>query len=585
MTRRDLARLGRAARLRMAAADLGRLGRTVRQLRPGQAAHRARLRAQRAGLRALPAAARLALPGPDPAAAVGWPDGFRSADALTPERWPGLPELQAGKIGLLGQIREIGDASGWEHAEAPRLWRFHLCYWDWAWGLAADPDRLAARATFARLWRSWQAWDRLGRGDAWHPYPAALRAWSWCGLHRELVAGSDIEPAFTAALAAHAGFLRRHLEYDVGGNHLIKGIKAVAGLAVFFADERLLRRAVRRLTSQLDRQVLTDGGHYERAPAYHCQVLADLIDVAGLLEAAGQPPAEELTAAIDRMRCWLGAVLTPDGQVPLLNDGFPVDRELLSVLRPGPAPGGPLHVLPVTGLVRAAVGGWHLLADVGPPCPPSLPAHAHADTFGCLLHVDGVPLLVETGTSSYEPGPVRGYERSTAAHSTVELDGADSTEVWAAFRAGRRARVSGLAARAGSSGVSCEAVHDGFRHLPGRPRHRRRWLLTEDGLRIEDTVAGRGRHQIAIRWHLPPGSEVRVEDRAALVTGPAGAFRVKVAATDPVRLAVGPGSVAAGFGSTAGAPVLTCRMDTVLPAGAATIWTRADHRAGQEGET
>ena len=349
----------------------------------------------------------------------------------------------------------------------------------------------------------------------------------------------------------------------------------MAGLAVFFADEWLLHRTVRRLTGQLARQVLSDGGHYERAPAYHCQVLADLIDVAGLLEAAGQPPAEELTAAIDRMRCWLGAVLTPDGQVPLLNDGFPVDRELLAVLRPGPAPGGPLHVLPVTGLVRAAVGGWHLLADVGPPCPPSLPAHAHADTFGCLLHVDGVPLLVDTGTSSYEPGPVRGYERSTAAHSTVELDGADSTEVWGAFRAGRRARVSGLAARADSSDASCEAVHDGFRHLPGRPRHRRRWLLTEDGLRVEDTVAGRGRHQIAIRWHLPPGSAVRVDGRAALVTGPAGAFQVAVAATAPVRLAVGPGSVAAGFGSTAGAPVLTCLMDAVLPVGAATIWTRA----------
>ena len=74
----------------MTPADLGRLGRTVRQLRPRQAAHRARLRAQRAGLRALPAAAaRLALPGPDPAVAAGWPDGFRPADALTSGRWPG----------------------------------------------------------------------------------------------------------------------------------------------------------------------------------------------------------------------------------------------------------------------------------------------------------------------------------------------------------------------------------------------------------------------------------------------------------------------------------------------------------------
>ena len=271
-------------------------------------------------------------------AAVGWPGAFRPVDARTPGRWPGLAELRAGKIALLGLARELGD--GWEHADAPRLWRFHLHYWDWAWGLAADPDRLAARAAFARLWRSWHASAGFGHADAWHPYPAALRAWSWCGLHRDLAAGGDIEPDFTAALAAHAGFLRRHLEYDVGGNHLIKGLKALAGLAVFFADERLLRLAMRRLTGQLARQVLADGGHYERAPAYHCQVLADLIDVADLLRAAGRAPAAELTAAVDRMRHWLGAVLTPDGQVPLLNDGYPVDRELIAVLQPGPAPEG-----------------------------------------------------------------------------------------------------------------------------------------------------------------------------------------------------------------------------------------------------
>ena len=232
-------------------------------LRPGQVAHRHGCGPSRppcAGFRRSGHAGSSPAPRPSrpPRGLAGW---VPPADALTPGRWPGLPELRAGKIGLLGQVRELGDASGWEHADAPRLWRFHLHYWDWAWGLAADPDRLAARATFARLWRSWQAWDRFGRGDAWHPYPAALRAWSWCGLHRELVAGSDIEPAFTAGLAAHAGFLRRHLEYDVGGNHLIKELKAVVGLAVFFADERLLHRAVRRLTGQL----ATAGAHRRRS--------------------------------------------------------------------------------------------------------------------------------------------------------------------------------------------------------------------------------------------------------------------------------------------------------------------------------
>jgi hypothetical protein len=301
----------------MTRADLAVLGRTVVQLRPAQLAHRARLRTQQAGLRRFPEAGRLIMPGPDPADAVGWPDAARPMDALTPGCWPGLAELRTGKIRLLGLTRELG----WEQPDVSRLWRFHLHYWDWAWGLAADQDRLAARALFARLWRSWQESAGFGHGDAWHPYPAALRAWSWCGQHRTLVAGSDTEPDFVAGLAAHAGFLRHHLEYDVGGNHLIKGLKALVGLAVFFADERLLRLALGRLTSQLARQVLPDGGHYERAPAYHCQVLADLVDVTDLLRTAGRTPAGEITTAIIRMRGWLGAVLTPDGRVPLLNDG------------------------------------------------------------------------------------------------------------------------------------------------------------------------------------------------------------------------------------------------------------------------
>jgi uncharacterized heparinase superfamily protein len=572
----------------MTGTDLAILGRTVVHLRPAQLAHRARLRTQQAGLRRFPEAGRRLLSVPDPSAAAGWPDVFRPVDALTPSRWPGLPGLRAGKVKLLGLLRELGDAPGWDHADAPRLWRFHLHYWDWAWGLAADQDRLAARALFARLWRSWQASAGFDCGDAWHPYPAALRAWSWCGLYRELVAGSDIEPNFAASLAAHARFLRRHLEYDVGGNHLVKGLKALVGLAVFFADERLLRLTTRRLARQLTTQILADGGHYERAPAYHCQVLADLIDVMDLVRATGQAPADEMTRAVERMRYWLGAVLTPDGRVPLLNDGYPVDRELLAVLRPAPdpvTPASPVLVLPDTGLVRALAGSWHLLADVGSPCPPSLPAHAHADTFGCLVHVDKVPLLVDTGTSTYEPGPVRHHERSTAAHSTVQVDGADSTEVWGVFRAGRRARVSGLAVHAEDARITFEAAHDGFRGLRGRPVHHRRWSLTSDGLRIDDTVTGRGRHEVVVRWQLAPGSAVRVAHGAAVITSPAGAFAVTVTATAPVRLSTETRAVAAGFGITADTPVLTCRMDAALAVGVTTVWSRARGGAGGERAT
>ena len=390
----------------------------------------------------------------------------------------------------------------------------------------------------------------------------------------------SIEYRFVRELAMHIRFLRLHLESDVGGNHLVKDLKALAGLAVFFGDDRLLRQSLRRLTRQVAVQILPDGGHYERAPAYHCQVLADLIDVAELVRAAGHVPPPEIITTISRMRRWLVSVLSPDGEVPILNDGYPIDGALQSALGLGPQPDDPLLTLPDTGLVRARVGGWHVLADVGAPCPDELPAHAHADTFGCLVHVDGMPLLVDTGTSTYAPGSLRDYERSTAAHNTVGIDGADSTEVWGAFRAARRARVRDVVVRADAGMVTIEARHDGFRRLPGRPCHHRRWSLTEAGLQVDDLVTGRGRHAIVVRWHLAPGSALRLNEEQAVVTTPAGDFTVTVSATDSAALAAESGPVATGFGRSVDAPVLTCTIDAALPVRVSTAWRRmAGNRA------
>ena len=47
---------------------------------------------------------------------------------------------------------------------------------------------------------------------------------------------------------------------------------------MFFGTNGCCAPGAGTLTAQLAMQVLPDGGHYERAPAYHCQVLADLID-------------------------------------------------------------------------------------------------------------------------------------------------------------------------------------------------------------------------------------------------------------------------------------------------------------------
>jgi uncharacterized heparinase superfamily protein len=278
------------------------------------------------------------------------------------------------------------------------------------------------------------------------------------------------------------------------------------------------------------------------------------------------------------MRRWLGTVLTPHGDVPMLNDGFPVSPEVLDGIAPAAPSVGPLHVLPDTGLVLARAGDWQVLADVGLPCPRELPAHAHADTLSCVVHVGAEPLIIDTGTSTYAPGAARDRERSTAAHNTVEVDRRDSTEVWGAFRAGRRARVLGVSAHADADAITVEATHDGYRHLPGRPEHQRRWSVCADELRIDDTVTGRGRHHVAVRWHLAPGARLRLVPGGAVVTTAAGEIAVTVTATSEPAMTAATAQVGVGFDRTVTAPVLACTLHPKLPVRISTVWRRAEPR-------
>jgi len=472
--------------------------RTVAHLRPEQIVHRLRLRAQQAALTRWPGPfeRRWAHAGNPPT----WPADFVALDAAVPPASGSLEELERGTFTFLNESRSLGRPIIWNPADASQLWLYHQHYWEWAWTLAAHGERDRARKVFGEHLRTWVAATDFGRWNAWAPYPTSLRAWVFVNVAGTLAAGTALEGALHRQLQLHAGFVERNLELDVGGNHLVKNLKALLGLGVYFDDARLVRKAATHLQRQLPLQVLPDGGHFELSPSYHCQVLGDLIDMSNLLRAAGLPAIEGLDGAVARMRRWLGVMLMPDGDVPLLNDCELVGRERISALKPTAPPPGPLTVLPDSGYVVAKPGNrLHLVADVGRPCPPDLPAHAQADCLTFELAVDGARVVVDPGTSVYGSGPQRNLERSTSAHNTITVDDMDQTEVWGSFRAGRLAEASLHRAEMVGDDVEIVASHDGYARLPGSPRHRRRWLVSPSSVDITDWLDGSGSHRVRAR--------------------------------------------------------------------------------------
>lgn len=508
-----------------------------------QIAYRARLRANRLWYEMPGLSARMEADDTRRARRSAWPAGISPLDRRCPPEPTTPDQLRRRTFDLVGVERAIAPGE-WEPADVTQLWRYHLNYFDWAWPLVDEPD---GRALFGGLWCEWRWSTKHGRGDAWSPYVASLRAWVMCALYQPMVEGASWAPDFVGSIQRHAGYILRNLERDVGGNHLVKNIKALFGLGVFLGDRRLVRKARALLARELPVQVLADGGHFERSPSYHAQVLGDLIDICNLLEAAGEPPVKGLAEATDRMRTWLSHMLMPDDTVPLLRDCVPVSGERLDALEVERLTERPrMHVLADSGYIVVDTGRLHAVLDVGQPCLERLPAHAQADSLNWVLHVDGRPVVVDTGTSSYQDPDIRAWERSTAAHNTVEIDGQNSTEVFGAFRAGRRARVTLLDASDDGETVTVEAEHDGYRFLDGCPIHRRTWVIDSSSVQIADEIAGDGRHAAVARIHHVETERLRVQ-------------------TTPVATTL-MHSRADGMGSRASGPVLAAAAEAALPA-------------------
>ncbi|WP_437956452.1 alginate lyase family protein [Sorangium sp. So ce119] len=362
-----------------------------------------------------------------------------------------------------------------------------------------------------------------------HPFPASVRA------RRLAVAARLGRPGLAAELARACRAIALGLELHLLGNHLLENaIGLVCGGAVArgLEAEAWWRLGSRLLSWQLPEQFLEDGGHFELSASYHLALAAGLLEAVELAQAAGREVPELWRVTAQKALAWAAAVRAPDGTYPLFNDAaLDAAPEIDQVLAlgaalglhdagetPGSTPDGPqalLH-LAATGwvILRSGERAW-LALDAGMDGAAYQPGHVHADALTFELWIEGERAVVDHGVSSYIADRDREETRATRAHNTVELGGVDSSEVWSAFRVGRRARAQVRRIDRSPSHLAVEAEHDGYRFLPGAPLHRRALELSERELVIRDEIVG-GRTSACSRLRL---DEAALQRRSISIDG------------------------------------------------------------------
>jgi uncharacterized heparinase superfamily protein len=491
-----------------------RLWHTVRHLKPVQFWGRARFRLARPVPDLRPAPARRAVAGTwvTPAA--------RRASMTGPTT-----------LLLLNEPHDVAQV-GWDEASLAKLWRYNAHYFD---DLCAQGA--ASRSAWHRaLLERWMRANPPAAGTGWEPYPTSLRIVNWV---KWAMAGNDLPAGFADSLAVQARWLAQRLEWHLLGNHLFVNAKALVFAGLFFEGPEAdgwLALGARILRDQVPEQVLSDGGQFERSPMYHALALEDMLDLANVLRAFGR--ADDawralVDARIPAMRRWLQAMCHPDGEISFFNDAAigvaPAPAELDAYARRlgEPAlqpPADGITLLADSGYVRMQLGRAVVIADVGPVGPDYLPGHAHADTLSFELSLDGRRVLVNSGTDRYGLGAERLRQRGTAAHTTVTVDGQDSSEVWGGFRVARRAGVTVPVVSGAPDALRVSCSHDGYRRLPGAPVHRRAWTLTPTGLEVADELTGPG--QAVAHWHWAPGNHPAAGGAPAVELADGGTLRI-----------------------------------------------------------
>lgn len=461
-------------------------------------------------------------------------------------------QARTGSLSFLNTQVDVTDAGtvDWfpDAAETlPGLWALKFHGFEFLrWPILGQAEDAPA---FDQFIRDWDDSTATGIGEenylrrAWTPHAVSLRILNWCRYYawRAPTADAAFLRRLRGLIYKNANFLSRHVEHDIGGNHLIENAIALLMAGVFFEDADDWLQSGLTLLEAESEQFLPDGGHFERSPMYHTLTLTRYLTALDVLQASDHTPPETLAQTARRACAFLAALRPPDGDLPLLNDAvlgeaLPLERCLAyarTVDCISGSDGASRDALPTSGYYWLGNGDDRLLVDGGPFGPPHLPAHSHNDCLAVCLWVDGDRLICDTGTYEYAPTARRQRSRSVRSHSTVQVGRTEPVEIGGQYLAGRR--IDPTVRYVSTDSLT---MFDGSYQRQGSRStaytHRRRVYSDGERWLLQDRVEGAGERPVRSRLHLHPTVDVEAEGQrlALTVDGETRVFLVPLGVAD-----------------------------------------------------
>ncbi len=445
------------------------------------------------------------------------PHDLRTADATR------AAEIYAGRFVFAGKIVTCHGRSIFDLEPPSEDWEAALLGFGWLRHLRAA-DTALTRANARSLVDDWISNQARKRPLERRADVRARRVISLLSQAPLVLGDTDgkFYRKYLRGLAREIRYLR-HATLDNDGVPRLQVLIALCYASLCLANQaRNIKSATRRLSDELQRQILPDGGHISRNPGALVELLSDLLPLRQTFAARNIAPPPALLNAIDRMMPMLRFFRHGDGSFALFNGMSTAPSDLVATLLAyDDTRGVPMASMPHTGFQRLDAGNTTLIIDTGPPPPASVSQDAHAGCLSFELSSGVSRIVVNCGMPSTGRDNWRPFARSTAAHSTLTYRDTSScqfVELSAMKRLLRGAPITSGPSNVESyreavpGGDVLTASHDGYLSRFG-VIHRRVLMVSQDGTRLEGedslSPAPGGRIKgseadFALRFHLHP---------------------------------------------------------------------------------
>jgi uncharacterized heparinase superfamily protein len=446
------------------------------------------------------------------------PQDLRTTDATR------AAEIYAGRFVFAGKIVTCHGRSIFDLEPPSEDWDAALLGFGWLRHLRAA-DSALTRANARSLIDDWLANKGKTSKVAWRADVLARRVISLLSQAPLVLSDTDSKfyRRYLRGLTREIRYLRYSMIDIADGVPRLQVLIALGYASLCLANQaRHIRTATRKLSDELQRQILPDGGHISRNPGALIELLLDLLPLRQTFTARNIAPPPALLNAIDRMMPMLRFFRHGDGSFALFNgmSNTPSDQ-VATLLAYDDTHGNPMSSMPHTGFQRLDAGALTVIMDTGPPPPASVSLDAHAGCLAFELSAGTSRIVTNCGMPGTGRDNWRSFARGTPAHSTLTYHGTSScqfVELTAMKRLlhgapiTRGPSVVEAYRETVSNGVLLTTSHDGYGPQFGMV-HRRVLMIANDGTRLdgEDTLTAIASHRVktgsddfALRFHLHP---------------------------------------------------------------------------------